>query len=80
MKYITLKDGKRYGIEFASMIENGKTVVGVYSEHYGYTEHYLKVGYRPERTWDDHMGNTPSGYYVTIPFPQTGERRRVYMF
>lgn len=80
MKYITLKDGTRFSVEFASMIVNGKTTVTVHSDRYGYSEHYLKVDYRPERTWDDHMGNTPCGYYVTIPFRQTGERKRVYIF
>lgn len=79
MKYITLKNGRTYKVEFPSVIEDGKTDVWVIGS-YGYTKHHLKVDYRPERTWDDHMGNTPCGYYVTIPFRQTGERKRVYMF
>lgn len=41
--------------------------------------HWLKMYYRPERTWNDHMGNTPCGYYVNAPFPG-GKRRRVYLY
>ena len=29
--------------------------------------HSLKTHYRHERTWDDHMGNTPCGYYTNVP-------------
>ncbi len=41
----------------------------------------LKMYYRHERTWDDHMGNTPCGYYAIVPIPcRHGiERRRVYL-
>lgn len=38
----------------------------------------LKKYFRPERTWDDHMGNTPCGYYVNVPITKT-ERKRVYL-
>lgn len=38
----------------------------------------LKVYYRPERTWNDHMGNTPCGYYANVPITKT-ERKRVYL-
>lgn len=38
----------------------------------------LKMYFRPERTWDDHMGNTPCGYYVNVPITRA-ERRRVYL-
>ena len=43
------------------------------------TEHALKIYYRPERTWDDHMGNTPCGSYVNLPFPD-GTKKRAYLF
>lgn len=41
--------------------------------------HWLKVYFRHERTWDDHMGNTPCGSYVNAPFPG-GKRRRIYLY
>lgn len=28
----------------------------------------LKVYYRNEKTWDDHMGNTQCGYYINVPY------------
>ena len=43
------------------------------------TVHALKIYYRPERTWDDHMGNTPCGSYVNLPFPD-GTKKRAYLF
>lgn len=46
---------------------------------YGNMEHVLKEHYRPERTWDDHMGNTPCGTYVNLPFPG-GKRERAYLY
>ena len=36
-----------------------------------------KMYYRHERTWDDHMGNTPCGYYAIVPIE--GQRKRVYL-
>lgn len=41
-------------------------------------EHTLKVYYRHERTWDDHMGNTYCGYYVNLPLPN-GSKKRAYL-
>lgn len=38
----------------------------------------LKMYFRPERTLDDHMGNTPCGYYANVPITKT-ERKRVYL-
>lgn len=38
----------------------------------------LKMYYRHERTWDDHLGNTPCGYFV-IARLSTGERKRIYL-
>lgn len=42
-------------------------------------EHALKLHYREERTWDDHMGNTPCGYYVVLPLPG-GRKERAYLY
>ena len=42
------------------------------------TEHELKMYFRNERTWNDHMGNTPCGYYVNLPFPD-GTKKRAYL-
>ena len=36
---------------------------------------WYKMYFRHERTWDDHMGNTPCGYYANIPIE--GKRKRV---
>lgn len=81
-KYITV-DGYKFRVEFPCVIEDGKTYVQVdmadRDGHYHWVStHYLKVGYRHERTWDDHLGNTPCGYYVTVPI--NGHRVRVYIF
>lgn len=64
--------------EYSNVNTEGKTYVFVQSD-YSFKEHHLSVYYRPERTWDDHMGNTPSGYYCNVPMPN-GKRKRVYMF
>ena len=29
-----------------------------------------KLYFRHEKTWDDHMGNTPCGYYFLARFPR----------
>ena len=67
--------------EFANKSREGKTWVEIAdsaSYPYGYSEvKHLSVYWRSARTWDDHMGNTPCGYYVIVPLP-TGERKRVY--
>ena len=74
MKYIKDKQGKTHVIDFFCVIENGKTEYSIDN-----TIHKGKVYYRHERTWDDHMGNTPCGYYVIAPITRH-ERKRVYMF
>ena len=82
--YLTSK-GERFSVDFFCTIEKeyengnreGKTWVIVHSDRYGYEQKHLSVYYRHERTWDDHLGNTPCGYFVIVPLP-TGERRRVY--
>ena len=49
-----------------------------------YKIHDLKMYYRHEWTWDDHLGNTPCGYYAIVPikYYKDGyhtERHRVYL-
>ena len=43
----------------------------------------LKMHYRHERTWDDHMGNTPCGYYANVPIQKhmdgRTEHKREYL-
>jgi len=78
-KYITGKNGIKFDVEFFETIEDGKTGYYIHSDRYGYEYHKTKVYFRPEKTWNDHMGNTDCGYYVIAPLP-TGEKVRVYMF
>lgn len=79
MKYVHDKNGNLlFKVDFYCTIdEKGKTALYVIT-NYSYTYHNLKVYYRPERTWDDHMGNTPCGYYVNVPY--MGKKYRVYMY
>ena len=77
MKYIKYNN-ETLKVEFPCIIENEKTYVHVWNTWY-FAEHHLKVYYRHERTWDDHMGNTPCGYYCNVPMPN-GKTKRVYMF
>ena len=86
--YIESK-GRKFAVDFDCIIEKeyenahreGVTEISLYElfdwghSWRGYKR--LSVYWRPERTWDDHMGNTPCGYYVIVPLP-TGERKRVY--
>lgn len=58
--------------------ENGYAYISVYSGFWYSKEHKLKMHYRQERTWDDHLGNTESGYYVNIKFPYGYGTHRVY--
>ena len=44
----------------------------------GINERKAKLQYRHERTWDDHMGNTPCGYYFTAIWPDHS-KQRVYL-
>ena len=85
MKYLRI-NGHTVKVDFPCIIEReyrnakreGKTWVYV-SDDINYQEHFLSVYYRPERTWNDHMGNTPCGYYCNVPIPG-GKTKRVYMF
>ena len=77
MKYINVRN-EEFKVEF-DLIENGKVGVHVWNM-WTYKFHKLKVYYRPERTWDDHMGNTDCGYYVNLPLPFGAGTKRVYVF
>lgn len=85
MKYLH-ENGNTVKVEFPCIIEKeyrnakreGKTWVYV-NDGISYNVHFLSVYYRPERTWDDHMGNTPCGYYCKVPIPG-GKTKRVYIF
>lgn len=83
MKYITDRNGNKYKVEFTTIIEpdkNGVDKVWVTIQGaWDYIEKHLTVYYRPERTWDDHMGNTPCGYYVNLPL-RNGQKKRVYIY
>lgn len=57
---------------------DGKAYVTVCNAWYC-KDHTLKMYFRNEKTWDDHLGNTESGYYVNIPFPYRIGKRRVYV-
>ena len=76
MHHITTKDGKSHTIEEYGWDKNTATVC---LDNYKVMD--LKMYYRPEKTWDDHMGNTPCGYYVIVPIPTSKgkERKRVYL-
>ena len=74
VKYITDGNGNRHKVDFFCGIEDGKTYVSIDNGN----ARRLKVYYRPERTWNDHMGNTPCGYYCNIPLGN--KTKRVYMF
>ena len=78
MKKYIIAGGKKYEVDFYCVIDDGKIEYSVKSD-YGYVTHNTKVYYRPERTWDDHMGNTPCGYYTNVPLGN-GKTKRVYIF
>lgn len=77
-KRVQLKNGAVAYVDFFCIIEDGKTTYYIQTNG-SFKTVTSKVYYRPERTWDDHMGNTPCGYYVIAPFPN-GERHRVYIY
>ena len=57
---------------------NGWTRERAYYCADGYHEQTARIYYRHPRTLDDHMGNTPSGYYFNAIWPD-GTRQRVYI-
>lgn len=78
MHYITDKSGKRHTIEEYGW-DNGKVTLCI--DNYRIVT--LKMYYRHEKTWDDHMGNTPCGYYANVPIQKhldgKTEYKRVYL-
>lgn len=76
MVYVKTKNGK-HTVDFFAVIykdKKGNDVTDVYVDNYHM--HTLRVYYRHERTWDDHMGNTPCGYYCNVPI--AGKKHRIY--
>ena len=74
MRYIKDKNNKTHTVELygtenktATLCIDNRIVVN------------LKMYYRPEKTWNDHLGNTPCGYYVNLPLSKT-ERKRFYIY
>ena len=74
--YLTDRFGNKVIVEENGW-ENGYVYLSVI-RNCDYKTHTLKMYYRHERTWDDHMGNTPCGYYAIVPIGY-GERKRVYL-
>lgn len=72
MHYITDKNGNKHTIEEYGW-NNGRVTLCL--DNWKFLD--LKMYFRNERTWDDHMGNTPCGYYAIVPIGN--ERRRVYL-
>jgi len=81
--YIIDKNGKQHTIEeYGWSNETNRATICIDN----FSVKKLKMYYRHERTWDDHMGNTPCGYYVNVPLTSRDifgrkctERRRVYL-
>ena len=71
--YITDRNGRGHTVEEYGW-EKGTVILCIDNDRIV----NLKMYYRHERTWDDHMGNTPCGYYANVPITRT-ERRRVYL-
>lgn len=71
--YIKDRQGNTHTVEEYGC-NNGKVTLCVDN----YMIKTLKMYYRHERTLDDHMGNTPCGYYAIVPLSKT-ERKRVYL-
>ncbi len=74
-KYIKSNSGQTHTIEFYGYDNETETFTYCIDDCY---MHETKGYFRHERTWDDHMGNTPSGYYVLATLP-SGQRKRVYV-
>ena len=70
-------DGASYAVEMIGYSDS-KAEIYLYRNGHFLSRHELTMYYRQERTWDDHMGNTPCGYYVNVPI--RGSKRRVYLF
>lgn len=74
MIYTKDASGRTIKIDVFTYPENGK--IWLYANNVLY---HLKLYYRQERTWDDHLGNTPSGYYVILPMPGK-KKKRIYIY
>ena len=76
--YIKDKYGEEHTVEEYGWDDDKATIC---LDNYKVME--LKMYYRHERTWDDHLGNTPCGYYVIVSIPvhygEKVERKRVYL-
>lgn len=78
--YLTASNGEKVIVEENGW-EDGFIYLSIYNDWF-YRTAKLKMYYRHERTWDDHMGNTPCGYYANVPILKANgraERRRVYL-
>ena len=74
-----LKDRNENEIEIEELgWENGKIYLSIF-DGWNYRTVNLKMYYRPERTWDDHLGNTPCGYYANVPITRK-QKKRVYLY
>lgn len=78
IKRVADKRGNVYTVDFFTVIRDGKITLSLETD-WSCKIKTLAVHYRHERTWNDHMGNTPCGYYVNLPLP-TGERKRMYVY
>lgn len=71
--YVKDKSGRTHTIEEYGW-ENGKITLCLDDSKIM----TLKMYFRNERTWNDHMGNTPCGYYAIVPITKK-ERKRIYL-
>ena len=71
-------NGKTYKVDiYGYDHETGKFVVSIESPYY--MMHTLKGYFTDERTWDQHMGNAPWGWYVNLPI-EGGHHKRLYIY
>ena len=75
MRKVKVFDGVRYDFDFCCAPEGDK--ITYFIDAPLWREFTSKLYYRPERTWNDHMGNTECGYYVIAKL--NGRRHRIYI-
>lgn len=75
-RYIHFENGQTHTFELFGFNHSNGTFVYCIDDKY---MHETKGYFRHERTWDDHLGNTPCGYYVLAPLPD-GQRKRIYVY
>ena len=73
MKYFKDNSGNTHSVETYGWTNNTSATICIDNS----IVKTLKMYYRHERTWDDHIGNTPCGYYVIVPYNK--EKHRVYI-